>query len=93
MQANGAEMMRLAACLGTENGIRICALGHDAFLVEAPAERLDEDVERMRGYMAEASRTVLAGFELRTEVKPVHYLDHYRDPRGETMFAKVMGLL
>lgn len=93
MQANGAEMLRLACCLGTENAIRICAPIHDAVLITAPAGELVSDIERMRDYMAEASRTVLAGFELRTEAKPVFHPDHYRDARGETMLAKVMSLL
>ena len=30
MQANGAEMMRIAACLATERGIEVCAPVHDA---------------------------------------------------------------
>jgi hypothetical protein len=44
MQANGAEMMRLAACLATERGIEVCAAIHDAFLVCAPLDRLEADV-------------------------------------------------
>ena len=61
MQANGAEMMRLAACLATENGILVCAPVHDAFLITAPIDRLPADVERMRAYMEEASAVVLNG--------------------------------
>jgi DNA polymerase I len=33
MQANGAEMLRLAACLAIERGIEVCAPVHDAFLI------------------------------------------------------------
>src|SRR5690348_3982832 len=62
MQANGAEMLRLACCLGTENGIRICAPVHDAVLIMAPMEELNADVARMRGFMEEASSVVLDGF-------------------------------
>jgi hypothetical protein len=37
MQANGAEMLRVACCLGTERrGIEICAPIHDAVLICAP---------------------------------------------------------
>jgi DNA polymerase family A len=36
MQANGAEMLRLACCFATESGIEVCAPVHDA-LVEARA--------------------------------------------------------
>jgi hypothetical protein len=48
MQANGAEMLRLACCLGTERGVEVCAPVHDAVLICAPPERLDADVERMQ---------------------------------------------
>jgi hypothetical protein len=93
MQANGAEMLRLACCLGTENGIRICTPVHDAVLITAPIPELEADIARMRAYMEEASRVVLAGFRLTTESKAVLYPDRYCDQRGEKMFAKVMSLL
>ena len=55
MQANGAEMLRLACCLATEGGIEVCAPVHDAVLIAAPLYRLDEDVAAMRKAMREAS--------------------------------------
>jgi len=93
MQANGAEMMRLAACLATERGIEVCAPVHDAFLICAPFDRLDADIAAMRAAMAEASRIVLGGFELRTDVSVVRYPDRYMDERGLTMWNTVTGLL
>jgi hypothetical protein len=95
MQANGAEMLRLACCLGTEGGISICAPVHDAILIQAPLERLDEDITRMRAYMAEASRIVLGGFQLRTDRHVFRYPKHYSDPkgRGRLMLETVMKLL
>ena len=62
MQANGAEMMRLAACLATERGIEVCAPVHDAFLICAPLDRIEADVAAMRAAMDEAARAVLDGF-------------------------------
>ena len=47
MQANGAEMLRLACCLATERGIEVCAPVHDAVLICAPLDRLDDDVAGM----------------------------------------------
>ena len=67
MQGNGAEMMRLAACLATERGIEVVAPVHDALMICAPLDRLDHDIERMRQAMAEASRAVLGGYEIRTD--------------------------
>src|SRR6185312_4348421 len=79
MQANGAEMMRLAACLATERGIEVCAPVHDAFLICARLEQLEADVVGMRAAMADASRIVLGGFEVRTDVHLVRYPDRFMD--------------
>ena len=92
-QANGAEMLRLAACFATEQGIEVCALIHDAVLIAAPLDRLDHDIERMKAAMVKASRVVLDGFELRTDVHLVRYPDHYTDPRGTVMWDRVMRLI
>ena len=93
MQANGAEMLRLACCLATERGIEVCAPVHDAVLICAPLDRLDADVVRMQDAMREASRIVLDGFELGTDAKTVRYPDRYMDERGATMWERVMKLI
>jgi DNA polymerase-1 len=93
MQANGAEMLRLACCLATEQGIEVCAPVHDAVLICAPLERLDADVAKMREAMAEASRIVLGGFELGTDAHIVRYPERYMDARGAVMWNRVMGLI
>ena len=93
MQANGAEMLRLACCLATEGGIRVCAPVHDAVLIEAPLERLEADVAAMQEAMRQASRIVLNGFELGTDAKIVRYPDRFSDPRGTVMWDRVMRLI
>ena len=93
MQANGAEMLRLACCLATERTIEVCAPVHDAVLICAPADRLDEDVARMRACMAEASRAVLAGCELRTDAVLIRHPERYQDPRGTVMWERVTRLV
>jgi DNA polymerase family A len=93
MQANGAEMLRLACCLGTERGIEVCAPVHDAVLICAPLDRLDADVARMQDAMREASRIVLGGFELGTDAKVIRYPERYMDERGATMWERVMKLI
>jgi hypothetical protein len=93
MQANGAEMMRLAACLATERGVEVCAPVHDAFLICAPLDRLDQDVATMRAAMAEASRIVLGEFELGTDVSITRWPDRYIDGRGRVMWQRVLELL
>ena len=71
MQANGAEMLRLACCLATEQGIEVCAPVHDAVLICAPFDHLEVDVVRMQDNMREASRVVLDGIELGTDAETV----------------------
>lgn len=93
MQANGAEMMRLACCLATERGIRVCCPVHDALLVEGPADGFDVVVDATKAAMREASELVLPGFPLRTDAKIVGYPDRYMDARGETMWGTVFRLL
>jgi DNA polymerase I len=92
MQANGAEMLRLATCYATEDGLQIGALVHDAMLVIAPLERLESDIECARNCMARASRDVLDGFELRTEATVICFPDRYQDPRGVQMWRRVLEL-
>jgi DNA polymerase family A len=93
VQANGAEMLRIACCLATERGIEVCAPIHDAVLICAPINHLDADIAAMRSAMAEASRFVLDGFELATDVKITRYPDRYEDPRGREMWSRVWNLV
>jgi DNA polymerase-1 len=94
MQANGAEMLRTACVLMMEHGIRICAPVHDAVLIEAPLEELDQVVEQAQQLMGEASRIVLDGFELKTDVDLIHYPDRYCDEdRGKEFWDYVMAAI
>lgn len=93
VQANGAEILRLACCLATEAGIAVCAPVHDALLVEADDGAIDAVVAAVNEYMVEAGRIVLEGFALRTDAKIVRFPDRYCDDRGRRMWTCVMELL
>jgi DNA polymerase I len=93
MQANGAEMMRIAAIAGTEAGIQVCAPVHDAFLIAAPLDRLDQDVAKMQELMSKAGRAVTGGLDIRTDAEVVRFPGRYMDERGKAMWKKVVGLL
>jgi DNA polymerase I-like protein with 3'-5' exonuclease and polymerase domains len=92
MQANGSEMMRLAAWFAVKRGIEVVAPVHDAFAIIAPLEEIDHRTEQMQQIMVEASRKVLSGFEVGTEAKIVRYPDRYLDKRGEAMWGRVVKL-
>jgi DNA polymerase-1 len=93
MQANGAEMLRLACIFAIEDGIEVCAPVHDAVLICAPLDRIEIDVERMKECMVRASAIVLGGFQLRADASIVRHPDRYMDPRGAVMWARVMELV
>jgi len=93
MQSNGAEMLRLACCLVSEAGIRICAPVHDALLIEAPLTELETAVEATQKLMADASAMVLSGFRLRADAKRVRFPERYQDERGTKMWHTVWRLL
>ena len=93
MQANGAEMLRLACCLAVEDGIRVCAPVHDAILIEAPINELDDSIAKTQELMAQASEFVLGGFRLRSDVDIIRYPDRYIDERGEKMWNTIQDCL
>jgi DNA polymerase-1 len=93
MQANGAEMLRLACIFATEKGIKVCAPIHDALLIEAPLQELDLAISETQDAMAEVSSAVLKGFKLNTDVEIVRYPDRYMDKRGESMWERVNRIL
>lgn len=94
MQANGAEMLRLACCLMTEKGIKVCCPVHDAVLIEAPAKQMKVVVEKARELMEKASEFVLGpGFVVKTDVEIVAYPDRYEDEAGIAMWDRVNTLL
>lgn len=93
MQANGAEILRLACIFATEAGITVCAPVHDALLIEASIERLDDDIGRIQDFMQKAGEIVLGGFKLRTDVDVVRWPDRYMDERGVDMWERVSRLM
>ena len=93
MQANGAEMLRIACCLAIEAGVKVVAPVHDAILIEAPLEELDAAVARTQRLMEQASQIVLAGFPLRSEAKIVRHPGRFEDGRGTGMWETVTRLL
>ena len=93
MQSNGAEMLRLACCLATERGVRVCAPGHDALLIEAPLDTVDDAVRTVQRQMAEASRIVLDGFPLRSDAYLIRYPDRFTDERGRQMWQTVWEII
>jgi hypothetical protein len=79
--------------MATEAGLTICAPIHDALLLEAPADQIDEQVAQLKQIMEKASELVLgAGFVCGVDIEIVTYPDRYSDKRGAVMWDRVMTL-
>ncbi len=93
MQANGAEMLRIACILADSYGIKIIAPVHDALLIESPIEELESAITTTQKAMAEASAIVLDGHALKTDVSVTRYPDRYQDERGIDMWNMVQDII
>jgi DNA polymerase I-like protein with 3'-5' exonuclease and polymerase domains len=93
MQANGAEMLRLACCLAVERGVTVIAPVHDSLLIEASVGDSIEAIITARRAMAEASRIVLGNLTLRTDVKVFSHPMRYIDKRGLAMWNTVWKVI
>jgi hypothetical protein len=93
VQAGACDVFRLACCLGIERGIKICCPVHDAVLIEAPVAEIADKVSMMQEAMAEASRVILDGFEIKTAASVFGDGDRYKDVRGESTWRLVRELL
>lgn len=68
-QATGAEMMRLAVARAQANGVTILCPVHDALLIEAEIEEIEEAVAKTTRAMNYASALLLDGFVLNVACK------------------------
>ena len=62
-------------------------------MIQAPLDRLDEDVERMKDLMTGAGEAVTDGFSVRTDATIVRFPDRYMDEGEQDMWDRVMPLL
>ena len=93
MQANGAEMLRLAANMAVENDIQVCCLVHDAMLIETDANEIDSAIALTEEAMRTTSRKMLNGLKLRTDVQIARYPDRFETDRGIEIWNYVMKFL
>jgi DNA polymerase-1 len=94
MQANGAEMLRLACIYAVQRGVPIIAPIHDAILIEAPRADVGDVTLAMVKCMEDASRVVLGGPAVRVDVKdPLFYPHRYVDGRGTALWDNTLRLL
>jgi DNA polymerase family A len=93
IQSAGAEIMHVASILAERRGIKIVAPVHDAFLAEADASQAEDVSLALDRVMRDASRVVLRGYELPTDVQLIGAGQRYFDDRGMEMWDTVTKLL
>ena len=93
MQANAAELLRIASILMVENGITLCAPVHDAVLIEAPDYLIDGHVAVAQACMNLASQKMLSGFSLSSDAQILRYPQRFLDESVHEFWNKVMGIL
>jgi DNA polymerase-1 len=92
VQSTAAEIMRAACILAERRGVRIVAPVHDAFTAETPVDRIDETSVQLDRIMRDAARTILRGYELRTDEQIIRPGERFYDKRGEKMWNTVTKL-
>jgi DNA polymerase I len=93
MQATCAEIMRLATSRMVDERLSICATVHDAVLIEASLEDIDQHVEIAKDCWRWASEKVLSKFRLDADAKIVRYPDRYKDEDGTSEWNQLIQFL
>lgn len=94
VQANGAEMLRLALMRMLDQGVKVVAPVHDAVMIEAAEAEIEETIRTAQDAMQWASEQVLEGFRLSSDYKTTIHPSRYMDEeRGLEMWDIVMELL
>jgi hypothetical protein len=100
MQTTGAEILQRAMYFAQRARVEVCCPVHDAILIQARAEDIAHHTWLAKEAMRQASADILSGFELFIdgwgETGPsdfIVYSNHYRDPRGQSTWARLAPLL
>lgn len=92
MQANAAEMLRIACILMVKNGIQLCAPIHDAVLIEATEGTIEEQAKMAQQCMEEASQIVLQNFKLTSDVDIIRHPGRFLDESAKPFWNMVMAI-
>ena len=93
IQSAGAEILRWTCSVAVERGIGICAPIHDAVLIEAPIDEIEDGACRMQRPCRKRRAWCSSGMEIRIDTRTVRHPDHYTDKRGTELFRRVIRLL
>ncbi|MHB8523746.1 MAG: DNA polymerase [Limisphaerales bacterium] len=86
IQGTGADVLRVAAILAFERGVKLAATVHDSLVLVDKVSRIREAVETCRAAMIEAGQKVLQGFTLRVDLKSMLVDDGGAECPGPVVF-------
>jgi DNA polymerase family A len=89
IQTLGAEILRCACIWADRFGIEMLATAHDAVLIQAPLDRIEQDVACMSACMRRAARLLTDGFELRVDHEIKRGSERFVEERGRRTLAVV----
>jgi DNA polymerase-1 len=92
MQANAAEMLRIACILMVKSGIQLCAPIHDAVLIEATEDTIEAQAKIAQQCMEDASQIVLENFKLTSEVDIIRHPGRFLDESAEPFWNMVIDI-
>jgi DNA polymerase I len=92
-QSTAGDILRLLTIAAEDSGVQTVALIHDAGMIQAPENEIEDAVAEMRDIMVRAGRTVI-GADLRVgEPQIVRHHQRFYDKDGEPLYRKVAALL
>jgi DNA polymerase I len=90
MQGSCADILRVATILMLEEGVSLCAMVHDAVLIEDSIENIEKTVEVVKSCWRKASEVVLDGFTLDADAKIIKHPEVFRE--GVEMWRLLLQL-
>jgi DNA polymerase-1 len=89
IQTAGADILRCAVIFADSLGIEMLATAHDAVLIQAPEDRIEQIACEMEYCMRRAASLLTGGIELGVDVEIKRCGERFVDPRGKRTFALV----
>ena len=93
MQGTGACILREAVQSCRAHGIELLATNHDSLVIQAPANRINDDVELTTELMIKASQKYLDGHKCLVDLEQkISYPDRYNPQAGRDLFLQLKDL-
>jgi len=93
VQGTGGDLLRLASIWAMEAGLDVGAPVHDALLLCAPLNDIEDQTRELERVMARASMEILDGVELRSETSITVPPDRYDPEKGDELWESTLQAL